>query len=126
MLGTLIKSLEDHQKDPKFIQGMANIFYKFDYVQDMNDELIKICDKTLPEKWKEVNSQFRQAKASFQKAQDAVTRTWLVTGLLLWALICLGVGAFFFLNQQNRPRTVVPNVVAPRKARRERCIGIAN
>lgn len=39
--------------------------------------------------------------------------TGLMTGLLLAALVALGAGAFFFFNQQNRPRTVVPTVIAP-------------
>lgn len=46
------------------------------------------------------------------RESDSATNGVLI-GLLLAALVGLGLGAFFYLNQENRPRIVVPNVVAP-------------
>lgn len=43
------------------------------------------------------------------RESDSATNGVLI-GLLLAALVGLGLGAFFYLNQENRPRIVVPNV----------------
>lgn len=67
-LNSLLKAVEnDSQKHRIFIKSATDVFYGSDYVQDMNDELIRICDEILPRQWKEVNSQYRLVSASFQE-----------------------------------------------------------
>lgn len=61
-LDSLLKMMEvDYQ-----IKGIsadsktfAHLFYETDYVKDMNKILIRVCDLTLPKRWKEVNVQYR-------------------------------------------------------------------
>jgi hypothetical protein len=51
-----------------------------------------------------------------RNAEGNGAATGLMTGLLLAALAGLGLGAYLFFNEQNRPRTVVPSVVSPSPA----------
>lgn len=69
-LGILLWSIEqdrqEHgQSDRKnYSDAVKDIFYEADFVQDMNDTLLRITDKVLPEQWQNVVREYRSVRAA--------------------------------------------------------------
>ncbi|MBF2028054.1 MAG: hypothetical protein IGS48_15025 [Oscillatoriales cyanobacterium C42_A2020_001] len=55
----------------------------------------------------------RRDNVDRRAAEDEGTASGIIFGLLLASLVGLGLGTYFFLNEQNRTPRVTPNVTAP-------------
>lgn len=66
-LNSLLKAVE---KDEEGKQREAEIitrgFYEADFVQDLNEHLLIICDEQLPRRWKIVTEEYRKLRATLQ------------------------------------------------------------
>ncbi len=62
MLGSMLHALESssHRPNPK---TLAKLFYGADYVGDVLQTLIEMCDKKLPERWMDVSSSYRKLRS---------------------------------------------------------------
>jgi hypothetical protein len=56
LLGALEKDQEGKHREA---QVLTSLFYESDFVQDLNEQLIKICDEWLPRRWKIVVEEYR-------------------------------------------------------------------
>ena len=64
-LSSLLVALEK-EHEGRNSQPITKIFYETDFVQDMNTELIEICDEKLPTHWKKVTEEYRLSRAALQ------------------------------------------------------------
>jgi hypothetical protein len=65
-LNTLLLQMERLGENDKRI---AELFYSTDNVEDMNEQLIRICDKVLPERWQDVGRNYRSLRAIVQSSE---------------------------------------------------------
>jgi hypothetical protein len=65
-LEALLSGIEisQEQDKPFIVETFKNKFYETQEVQDTNRELIRICDKVLPERWQEVVREYRRVRAA--------------------------------------------------------------
>ena len=62
-LTRLLRLIEDEHRSSREKAMIAEQFYDADYVNDMNEELVKLCDKALPASWKRVTEQYRAMRS---------------------------------------------------------------
>lgn len=62
-LTRLLRLIEDEHRNQGEKKILASIFYETDYVKDLHEELINVCDKVLPLHWKRVTEQYRALRS---------------------------------------------------------------
>lgn len=63
VLTRLLRPIEDEHRSSRDKAMIAELFYDTDCVNDMNEELVNICDKALPASWKRVTEQYRAMRS---------------------------------------------------------------
>lgn len=65
-LNVLLVQIKHSQEGKITEDQISKLFYEADFVEDLNEQLIQICDERLPRRWKLVTEQYRLVRAALQ------------------------------------------------------------